>query len=267
MTATASKNSRDVTPKHVGAMFAIGAVASAVGIAIGLAIDWFPQAAATQAGPIDGLYRFMIILSVPIFVLVTTMVLFSVLRFRMRAGEENLDGPPIHGNTRIEIVWTAIPAIIVTVLCVYAASVLSDIDTASASQTKITAYGQQFEWQFEYTGKDGKRFLAPYLWIPCTPTGADSGPGAPCKADQVAFDIKSVDVIHSFWIPAMRMKQDAVPGITTHTKVNPDRLGTYPVVCAELCGMGHGIMRSTVHVVTPAQYTAWLAARNAPAAG
>ena len=267
MTATAPNKTREVTQKDIGAMFVIGAIASAAGIALGIWIDWFPASAATQSGPIDSMYDFLIILSVPIFVMVTTVVLFSIFKFRMRAGEENLDGPPTHGNTRLEIIWTAIPSIIIATLCIYSANVLSTIDEASANQTKITAYGQQFAWQFEYTAPGGKKFLDPYLWVKCAPTGPATGQGAPCEGDQLAFDIKAVDVIHSLWIPAMRMKQDAVPGITTHTKMNPNRLGTYPVVCTELCGIGHGIMRSTVHVVTPAQYSIWLKKHTAPAAG
>ena len=263
MTATASKNSRDVSGKDIGLMFVVGTLASAAGIALGLSIDWFPASAATQLGPISDLYKFLIVLSVPIAVTVITIVLFSILKFRRRAGEEELDGPPTHGNTNLEIIWTAIPAVVVAILCIYAANVLTTIDEASASQTKVTAWAQQFAWSFEYTSPSGKKFIDPYLWIKCQPTGSQIGQGAPCTADQIAFDIKAVDVIHSLWIPSMAMKQDAVPGITTHTKVNPNRLGNYPVVCTELCGIGHGIMRSTVHVVPPAQYSIWLKSHNA----
>src|SRR6185312_14352897 len=93
-------------------MVVIGLVASAIGIALGLIINWFPPVASTQAKKIDTLYDVLVIVSVPFFVLVVVVVLFSVLKFRMRPGEENIDGPPIHGNTRLEIVWTAIPALI-----------------------------------------------------------------------------------------------------------------------------------------------------------
>ena len=91
-------------------MLAIGAVASVLGIALALIIDWFPTAASEQAAPIDTLWDVLLIVSVPVFVLVTTVVIFSVWKFRMRRGEEELDGPNIHGNTRLEIIWTAIPA-------------------------------------------------------------------------------------------------------------------------------------------------------------
>jgi cytochrome c oxidase subunit 2 len=177
----------------------------------------------------------------------------------MRAGEEDLDGPPIHGSTRLEIFWTAIPSIIIAVLCVYAVNVLGEIDAAKADQVQVTAYAQQFAWDFEYTSPSGKKFLDETLVMACTPTGSQTGEGAPCEGPQVKFNIKALDVIHSFWIPQMRMKQDAVPGVVTHTKVNPIRLGTYSVVCAELCGIGHSLMRANVRVVTPAQYALWLA--------
>src|ERR671932_1309519 len=102
---------------HVGRLVAIGLIASALGIALALLIDWFPVSASKQAKPIDTLWDVLLIVSVPIFVLVQTIVLFSVWKFRMRPGEEMLDGPPIHGNTRLEVIWTAIPAIMLLGLC------------------------------------------------------------------------------------------------------------------------------------------------------
>ena len=105
---------------HVGPLIAIGVVASLLGIGLGLLIDWFPVAASDEAGPIDTVWDVLVIVSVPVFVLVTTIVLYSVWRFHMIPGEEDLDGPPIHGNTRLEIIWTAIPAIMLVALCSYA---------------------------------------------------------------------------------------------------------------------------------------------------
>ena len=252
-------NPRDVTRPDIIRMLVFGTIASAVGIALGLWIDWFPTAAATQAGPIDSFYDVVMIISVIVFVFVTTLILFMVSRFRMRKGEEDLDGPPIHGNTRLEVVWTAIPSIVIAALCVYAVNVLGEIDAAKADQVQVTAYAQQFAWDFEYTAPSGKKFLNPELFLSCTPTTSNTRPGGACDGPQVLFNVKALDVIHDFWIPEMRMKTDAVPGITTHVKMNPNRLGDYSVVCAELCGIGHSIMRANVHVVTPAQYAVWLA--------
>ena len=113
-------------------MVGIGVIASILGIAAGLLIDWFPVAASGQAKPIDTLWDVLLIASIPVFVMVTVVVLFSVWKFRMRPGEEQLDGPPIHGNTRLEVIWTAIPAILLVGLCTYAFIVLEDVEKAEA---------------------------------------------------------------------------------------------------------------------------------------
>jgi cytochrome c oxidase subunit 2 len=233
-------------------MFIHGLIASAVGIGVGLAIEWFPEQASTQAGPVDHLYDVLIWTSVPVFVTVTIIVLFSVRNFKMRPGEENLDGPPIHGNTRLEVIWTAIPAIVLVVLCSYAWIVLNDIEEAQAGEMRINVTGQQFAWTFEYPQADGKPVKSTQLYLP--------------KDKPVRFYVRALDVLHDFWVPAFRMKVDAVPGITTRYRITPSRLGTYPVVCAELCGLGHSVMRSTTHVVTPDAFNAWIAEQKAPAA-
>jgi cytochrome c oxidase subunit 2 len=234
-------------------MVVVGVIASALGIAAGLAINWFPDRASTQAGTIDHLYHVLIWASVPVFVLVAVIVLFSVWKFRMRPGEEQLDGPPIHGNTRLEVIWTAIPAIILVALCSYAWVELNHLEAAQPDEMRINVTGQQFAWTFEYPQAGGKPVKSNQLYL--------------AKDQPVRFFVKALDVIHDFWVPAFRVKIDAVPGLETKYRVTPDRLGTYPVVCAELCGLGHSVMRSSAHVVTPADFKAWLAQRNAPAAG
>src|SRR6476469_7323116 len=237
---------------HVLPLLAIGAITSACGIALGLSIHWFPPQASEEAKNIDTLWDVLLIVSVPIFVLVETIVLYSVWKFRMRPGEELKDGPPIHGNTRLEVVWTAIPAIILVALCSYAYVVLHDIETADASEMHVRVVGEQFTWTFYYPG-GGKEIASPQLYLP--------------EGKQVKFDIQSKDVLHDFWVPAFRQKIDAVPGITTHFRVKPIKTGTFPVVCAELCGLGHSVMRQTAVVVSPAAFDKWLAAQRAKAAG
>src|SRR6188472_1733307 len=128
-----------------------GAIASIIGIVVALAINWFPPSASTQAGKIDTLWDVLLICSIPIFVLVTTVVVVSVIRFRMRPGEEELDGPPIHGNTRLEVIWTAIPATLLIGLCTNAFLVLEDVEQSPAGQElKVRVVGQQFAWTFYY---------------------------------------------------------------------------------------------------------------------
>ena len=238
---------------HLLPLLAIGAIASACGIALGLLIDWFPTAASEEAGPIDTLWDVLVIVSVPVFVLTQTIVLYSVWRFRMRPGEELKDGPPIHGNTRLEVIWTAVPAIILVALCSYAYVVLRDIETAEASEMKVRVVGEQFTWTFFYPGEGGKEIASNQLYLP--------------KGKQVRFDIQSKDVLHDFWVPAFRQKIDAVPGITTRFRVKPEKTGVFPVVCAELCGLGHSVMRQSAHVVSQEDYDKWLEDMKAKAAG
>jgi cytochrome c oxidase subunit 2 len=229
-------------------ILAIGAVAAAIGIVIGLLIPWFPPDAAKQAHTIDILYYVLIVVTVPIFVLVTTVVLFSAWRWRMRPGEERLDGPPIHGNTRLEVIWTALPAALIAGLVVYAAIVLGDIGAKKPGEIKIGVIGQQWEWRFTYPSfhdAQGQPIVALQLYLPIN--------------QPVDFRINSVDVIHTFWVPAFRLQEDAVPGITTGFRATPDRLGSYPIICTQLCGYGHSTMRTTLHIVTAAQFNTWLA--------
>jgi len=226
---------------QVRQMLLIGAVASAFGIALALWIDWFPAQASTQAKTIDTLWDVLLIASVPIFVLVETIVLYSALKFRMKPGEELKDGPPIHGNTKLEIIWTAIPAIILVGLCTYAYVALVDIEKAEANSMEVRVVGEQFTWTFFYPGEGGKEIASNQLYLP-----ANTG---------VNFTVQSKDVIHDFFVPAFRMKIDAVPGIDTHVRVTTtDRVGEFPVVCAELCGLGHSTMRQSAHVMSKADF-------------
>ena len=151
--------------------------------------------------------------------LVTTVVLFSIWRWRMRPGEERLDGPPIHGNTQLEVIWTALPAALIASLVVYAAIVLHDIGVKKPGEIKIGVIGQQWEWRFTYPSfhdAQGKPIVALQRQLPVN--------------QPVDFRINSVDVIHTFWVPAFRLQEDAVPGITTGFRATPDRLGSYPMI-------------------------------------
>src|SRR3954467_11732289 len=237
-------------------MVVVGVVASARGIVLGLAVNWFPAADSTQADKIDTLWDVLVIASVPVFVLVVVVVLFAVIDFRMRPGEEALDGPPIHGNTRLEVIWTAIPATLIVGLVVYAYVVLRDIQAAPAKQPErvVRVFGEQFAWTFEYN-EGGRRFRNTQLYLPA--------------GESVKFDVQSKDVIHDFWVPDFRLKIDAVPGITTSYRVTPktSAIGAHQIVCAELCGLGHAFMRQTAHVMTKADFTAWVRKTSAQQGG
>jgi len=245
-------NTSEESRGHFKELMAIGLIASVLGVALGLLIDWFPTQASTQAETVDTLWDVLIIASVPVFVLVITVVLYCVWRYRMKPGEELKDGPPIHGNTRLEIIWTAVPAILLVALCSYSYVALTDIEEAKANELGIRVVGEQFTWTFYYKDASGKEFGSPQLYVP--------------RDQPVHFTVQSLDVIHDFWVPAFRMKIDAVPGIDTELKITPKTNGEYPVICAELCGLGHAVMRQTAHVVDREEFDRWLRERAAGAA-
>jgi cytochrome c oxidase subunit 2 len=230
-------------------MIIIGVIGCAIGIPIALIIPWFPTDASTQAHHIHTLYDVLLIATVPVFVLVETVVLYSVWKFRMKPGEEEKDGPPIHGNTRLEVVWTAVPAVLIVSLCAYAYSVLRSNEDAHKGETVVNVTERQFAFEFSYPQADGKTVVSSDLYL--------------AQNQPVKFQIRSLDVIHSFFVPDFSEKIDAVPGITTSLRVTPTKLGNYPAECTELCGAGHSFMRAPVHVVTPATYRTWISSQKA----
>jgi cytochrome c oxidase subunit 2 len=231
-------------------MLTIGAVASVIGVVIALLINWFPTRASGSAGKIDTLYHVLLIVSVPIFVLVMTVAIYSVVKFRAKPGDMR-DGAPIHGNTRLEVIWVTIPFLIVTSLAIYGWVTLSDIEAKKPNTLQVHVTGQQFTWTFAYPKEGNVR--SSQLVLPVD--------------RPVEFRINTKDVIHSFWVPQFRLKSDAVPGLTTHIRVTPDRTGNYEVVCAELCGLGHSTMRQRVRVIPAAAFDRWLAERRGGPAG
>ncbi len=224
-------------------MIVIGVIATAIGIPIALIIPWFPHIASKQARNTKDVYDVLLIASVPIFVLVETVVLFSVWKFRMKPGEEQKDGPPIHGNTRLEVIWTALPALLIVSLCTFAYTKLHANEKSHPNEMTVNVTARQFAFEFSYPRGSGQ-VVSSNLYLP--------------QGKPVVFRLRSIDVIHSFFVPDFSQKIDAVPGITTTLRVTPDRLGTYPVECTELCGAGHSLMRSAVHVLTPSAFTSWL---------
>jgi cytochrome c oxidase subunit 2 len=243
---------RDDRDKHpLARMLLIGLVASVVGVAIALAIDWFPTPATTRSGDIDTLYDVLLIVSVPVFVLVMTVAIYSVVRFRARPGDMG-DGAPIHGSTRLEVAWVAVPTLIVSILAAYAWIVLNDVEAKQKNEMHVRVIGQQFAWHFQYLDEQGKP-TTNTLYLP--------------KDRPVKFDVVTRDVLHSFWVPSFRLKTDTVPGLTTHIRVTPNKLGTFDIVCAELCGLGHSTMRQSAHVVSTEAFEAWLAKEKGGSSG
>jgi cytochrome c oxidase subunit 2 len=228
-------------------MVIFGLIATAVGIVVALLIPWFPTQGSVQAGNIHTLYHVLLFASIPMFAIVETVVIFAVWRFRMRPGEELKDGPPIHGNTRLEVVWTLAPALLILGLCTYSYTVLRANEKTRPNELTVNVTARQFAFEFSYPRGSGQ-VVSPVLYLP--------------KGRPVVFKLRSLDVIHSFFVPNFSEKLDAVPGITTTLRVTPTRIGNYPVECTELCGAGHGLMRAGAHVIPAAQFNSWLAGQK-----
>jgi cytochrome c oxidase subunit 2 len=228
-------------------MFVAGAIATAVLIPIGFAIPWFPTDASQQLARTETLYYVLMVICIGIGAGVTTVILYSVWKFHMRPGEELKDGPPIHGHTTLEVVWTAVPAALILSLCIYSYIVLRKNEEASPNARNVNVTARQFAFEFSYPMRGGGQVVSPILYLP--------------NNTPVVFHIRSLDVIHSIFVPEFAEKLDAVPGITTILRVTPTRLGTYPAECTELCGAGHSLMRAPVRVIAPAAFRAWLASQ------
>jgi cytochrome c oxidase subunit 2 len=225
--------------KMLAATLALAAAISAVM----LSINWDGQEASTAAPKIDDLLNVMIVLSALVFSLVVVMLVYALYAFRAKPGDES-DGEPIHGNTRLEVAWTLIPTIIVLFGAGYSWSVLHDIEEPAKDPLTVDVFSQQFAWSFGYPGK-GNAYSEGELHVPLD--------------RQVQFKMHALDVIHSFWVPEWRIKKDNVPGITTTAIVTPDKVGTYQLICTELCGFGHAAMRAEVVVEPPAKFREWVA--------
>jgi len=268
-----------------------------VGIGITLASLWYgqnnhllPVAASAEAAEVDGLFNTMATISFGLVLLVEGVLLVSLVKFRRRQ-DDTTDAAPIHGNIPLEIVWTAIPAIVVLGIGIYSFEIYNNmggLDPMAAGQHSMHAHrnmkgsaiaaslsddpqppeitqialgigaspgkegqeaainvdvtGLQFAWLFNYKDTD---ITAGELHVPV--------------GQEVQLNMSAQDVIHAFWIPQLRLKQDTIPGRITELRFTPSKIGTYPIVCAELCGGYHGAMRSQMIVETPEEYAAWVA--------
>ncbi|HUZ02618.1 MAG TPA: cytochrome c oxidase subunit II [Thermomicrobiaceae bacterium] len=180
-------------------------------------------------------------LSVVVFVIVEGILLVAVVRFRRRPGQPMPQ--PIHGNTKLEIAWTLLPALILAVIAVPTISGIATLaQNPGPSAMTIRVIGQQWWWAFEYP--DTGVVVADELHVP--------------EGQTVRLELTSRDVIHSFWVPQLAGKQDAVPGRTNFINFKADTPGEYDGQCAEFCGAQHAHMLFRVFVDTPAQFQAWV---------
>ncbi|MEL6164928.1 MAG: cytochrome c oxidase subunit II [Cyanobacteria bacterium J06628_3] len=268
-----------------------GALATIIGLWVSQTHHLLPVQASEQAPLVDGFFNLMLAIGIALFLLVEGTILLFAIQFR-KPKDDDTDGTPIEGNLPLEIFWTAIPTVIVFALGIYSVDVYKQMggfptkspvieaknhsdsgsaiaatiseapsiseDTAplankkigikgsptqqnQAADVNVNVTGMQFAWIFQYPEDN---ITSGELHVP---VGAD-----------VSLNIAATDVIHSFWVPQFRLKQDAIPGMDTELRFVATKPGAYPVVCTELCGGYHGSMRTRVIVHTPEEYETWL---------
>jgi cytochrome c oxidase subunit 2 len=229
-------------------LLGLAAIAAVITSLVAVLVPWLPVPASKEAGRIHFVYWFTTVICIAVFAAVAAVMTYSVIKFRARPDDDS-DGAPIHGHTKLEIIWTAIPAVLVTAISIVSAIVLAQNSRTGSHPLVVKVNAVQFAWKFTYP--NGKSYG--YLTLP--------------KGRHVKLDITANDVIHSFWSPELSQKQDAVPGEHTSLVVTPSRTGTFPVICTELCGLGHALMRSHVTVIEAAKFDAWVKSGGQAAAG
>ncbi|HEY6808648.1 MAG TPA: cytochrome c oxidase subunit II [Gemmatimonadales bacterium] len=213
---------------------------------------WLPVQASTFAPAIDGMFLAILIITGLAFVLVEGLLIYFMIAYRARPGHT---AHYTHGNVKAEYIWTAVPTLVMVVLAFTSGHYWKQMkgrDSVPADAYPIKVHAKQFEWLFTYPGPDGVLGTADdivdvrnKLHVPV---------GRP-----VVLHEEAEDVIHSVFIPAFRVKQDAVPGMNIHAWFIATRPGEYDMGCAQLCGMGHYKMHAKVTVQTQAEFDAWLA--------
>jgi cytochrome c oxidase subunit II len=206
------------------------------------AIGLLPVAAAVQAGPIDRMINMQLWLISFLFSLIVVFTGYSVVVFRQRKGEKE-EGAYFKGSTSLEVVWTLLPLLAVIVLSFLGAQALGEVRQVDANAMDINVISFQWGWIYEYPDYD---IQSNVLYMPVN--------------RQARLLLTSRDVIHSFWVPEFRVKQDALPGanLVKELRITPNRIGEYTNRCAELCGGAHAYMNSPVRVVSQADFDAWV---------
>jgi len=203
-------------------------------------VQILPTVASKEAEIENNAFVLLTVVSMPVLMFVVVAAVYSAIRFR--ASEQPGDAPAIHGNTGVQVAWVGVSLALVIGLFAYGAVGLVEIRGAQTAEFEVNVSAEQWAWHFEYPS-----------------TGAASDELHIPVNQRVHLNIQSTDVIHSFWVPAFGIKQDAVPGRTTQVYLTANKSGTYPGMCAELCGLGHTTMLMTVVVSDQASLDAWLA--------
>lgn len=274
----------------------IGVVVTLVSLWVGFNNGLLPEQASAQSVLVDNFFNVMVVIGTALFLVVEGTIVYCMIQFRRRAGDDT-DGSPIEGNLPLEAFWTAIPAIIVIGLGIYSVQIFQDMGgftpgdmvhdhgtmiaqapeasleglTPAGAQPELLAksvygFGAPLEKEGQSADLEVNVSGIQFAWIFTYPDSGivDGELHVPVNAD-VQLNITAQDVIHSFWVPQFRLKQDAIPGKDTELRFVATKPGTYPVVCAELCGGYHGAMRTQVIVHNPSDYQKWVEQRVAQA--
>jgi cytochrome c oxidase subunit 2 len=206
--------------------------------------------ASPSAQSIRDVYWLILAISVVIFVLVVGTLLVFVVKYRSKGRSRELEGSQVHGHTNLELAWTAGPVIVLAIIAGFVFWKVSDTGASSTpaaerqAKNEIGVEGHQYYWNFTY------------------PNGAVSVDTLRLPYNRtIRLTIRSADVAHSWWIPALNGKTDAIPGRTNHMTFRPTKLGTFPGQCAEFCGLLHAAMLAHVQVLPAARYDSWVSAR------
>jgi len=206
-----------------------------------------PIEASAQSLPVDWMWNMDAAVISFLFALIMVPLIYSLIVFRRRKGDSG-DAEHMEGNTTLEVTWTVIPLIVVTVFAYLGAYTLGETRMAAPNAMEINVTAHQWDWSFQYP----EGFTSNELHLPVN--------------RQVVLKMQSLDVIHSFWVAEFRIKQDVVPGRVTDYRITPTLIGQYVVRCAELCGASHAYMERPVVVTSQADYDIWVKAQGAAAA-
>ncbi len=221
-------------------------------------MSWFlPESFSTFGPDVDFLYYAILWVTGVIFVVTEALLVYFVVRYRRREGQK---ATYIHGSTKAEIIWTVVPSIAVLGLAFISIpswNMMKNPDSVPSDALDYIVNAKQFEWEITYAGTDGVTGTADdistinIMHIPVN--------------QAVNITLRSEDVLHSFFLPEMRVKQDAVPGMDITVWFEATAAGAYPIGCAELCGNLHTTMGGTLNVYEPAEFEAWVASQSADA--
>ncbi len=229
--------------RHLAIVAVLVVIGSVVTYYLLTAIYKLPTAASQQAGPIDTMFNAHFLAISVLFALIVVFILYSIVVFRRQPGDEE-DGAHFHGNAALEIIWTIIPLVTVIGFGIWAAFVLRVVTAEEPNELAIKVTGRQWSWIFSYPDYEDVG-LTTELVLPVD--------------RQIRLEMESDDVLHSFWVPEFRVKQDLLPGQMTVLRITPNLVGEYKVRCAEICGLDHANMLSNIRVVSQAEFEQWLA--------